>query len=78
MKSFSRVEACTALIDERHQSRSQAIQALCNICIRCEIGFRSDGISSHGPSKGVCPSPSSFFRYGIDEDDEKYSQHDSH
>ena len=57
-----------------------AIQTLCNIYIGCEIGFRSDGISSHGPSKGVCQSPSSFFRYGIVEDDEKYNQveHDSH
>ena len=42
-------------------SRSQGIQTLCNIYIGFEIGFHSDDISSRGPSKGVCLSPSSFF-----------------
>ena len=56
----SSVKACIALIDERNFVH-KPLKLLCNICIGCEIGFRSDGISSHGPSKGVCQSPSSFF-----------------
>ena len=42
-------------------SCSQRIQTLYNICIGFEISFHSDGLNSHGPSKGVCQPPSSFF-----------------
>ena len=55
------VEEWIALIGQQHLGHKAFKFCATLICIGFEIGIQSDDISSRGPSKGVCQSPSSFF-----------------
>ena len=51
------------------------IQTLYRICVRSKTVFHLDGMSSHGPPKGVYQSLSSSVQQCAGEDVRQYSQH---